>query len=69
MRSSLPSLRPALTAYPGSTSRRTSTTDWLNQRDDRYGHLVPLAGEPGAIFHTGSLGLATGRDVWVYNSS
>ena len=43
--------------------------DWLNQRDDRYGHLVPLAGEPGAIFHTGSLGLATGRDVWVYNSS
>ena len=30
---------------------------------------MPLAGEPGAIFHTGSLGLATGRDVWVYNSS
>ena len=43
--------------------------DWLNQRDDRYGQLVPLAGEPGAIFHTASNGLKTNRDVWVYNSS
>ena len=44
--------------------------DWLNQRDHRYGHLVPLAGEPGAIFHTASNGLARRtRDAWVYNSS
>ena len=43
--------------------------DWLNQRDDRYGHLVPLAGEPGAIFHIASMGLNTSRDAWVYNSS
>ena len=43
--------------------------DWLNQRDDRYGQLVSLAGEPGAIFHTGSRGLSTSRDTWVYNSS
>ena len=43
--------------------------DWLNQRDDRYGYLVPLAGEPGAIFHIASLGLKTSRDAWVYNSS
>ncbi len=43
--------------------------DWLNQRDDRYGQLVPLADEPGAIFHTGSNGLKTNRDAWVYNSS
>ena len=43
--------------------------DWLNQRDDRYGQLVPLAGEPGAIFHTASSGLKTNRDTWVYNSS
>ena len=43
--------------------------DWLNQRDDRYGQLVPLAGEPGAVFHTGSRRLITSRDAWVYNSS
>ena len=43
--------------------------DWLNQRDRRYDRLVPLAGEPGAIFHTVSFGLVTNRDAWVYNSS
>ena len=44
--------------------------DWLNQRDDRYRQLVPLAHEPGAIFHTVSRGVkATSRDAWVYNSS
>ena len=37
--------------------------DWLNQRDARYGQLVPLAGEPSAIFHTVSLGLLTARDA------
>ena len=43
--------------------------DWLSQRDGRYGRLIPLAGEPGAIFHTASGGLNTARDAWVYNSS
>ena len=43
--------------------------DWLNQRDDRYDQLIPLAGERGAIFHTVSRGLETTRDAWVYNSS
>ena len=43
--------------------------DWLNQRDESYDWLVPLAGEPGAIFHTASSGLITNRDAWVYNSS
>ena len=43
--------------------------DWLNRRDGRYGRLIPLAGEPGAIFHTSSNGLQTNRDAWVYNSS
>ena len=43
--------------------------DWLSQRDGRYGRLIPLAGEPGAIFHTASSGLKTNRDTWVYNSS
>ena len=43
--------------------------DWVNQRDRRYDQLVPLAGEPGGIFHTASFGLVTNRDAWVYNSS
>ena len=43
--------------------------DWLNQRDHRYDRLIPLAGEPGAIFHTASNGLKTNRDAWVFNSS
>ena len=43
--------------------------DWLNQRDGRYDRLIPLAGEPGAIFHTASSGLKTNRDAWAYNSS
>ena len=43
--------------------------DWLNQRDHRYDRLIPLAGEPEAIFHTASNGLKTNRDAWVYNSS
>ena len=43
--------------------------DWLDQRDARYDQLVPLAGEPNALFHTQSRGLITSRDAWVYNSS
>ena len=43
--------------------------DWLDQRDPRYDQLVPLAGEPNALFHTQSRGLITSRDAWVYNSS
>ena len=43
--------------------------DWINQRDKRYDHLIPLGGEPGAIFHTPSNGLVTNRDAWVYSSS
>jgi predicted helicase len=42
--------------------------DWINQRDTTYDRHIPLTGE-GGIFHTRSLGLATSRDVWVYNSS
>ena len=58
-----------MATLPWQRIRPNEQQDWLNQRDDRYGQLVPLAGEPGAIFHTGSNGLVTGRDAWVYNSS
>ncbi|MQA34092.1 DEAD/DEAH box helicase [Modestobacter roseus] len=45
--------------------------DWLSQRRDDFHTFFPLAakGGTGAIFGLTSLGLATGRDVWAYNSS
>ena len=50
--------------------------DWLNQRGDDFAKHVPLGdkdvkrGQVGlAIFGTYSLGVATHRDVWIYNSS
>jgi predicted helicase len=42
--------------------------DWINERDPRYGGLLPLAGTDG-IFTFHSYGLVTNRDAWVYNSS
>lgn len=43
--------------------------DWLNYRNPAYDHLIPLSGEPDAIFQLQSSGLKTNRDAWVYNSS
>ena len=43
--------------------------DWINQRNTAYDQLIPLAGEPDAIFQVQSNGLKTNRDAWVYNSS
>lgn len=50
--------------------------DWLNHRTDGYEQFMPI-GDKGtkgkgvslAIFSTFSLGIATNRDAWVYNSS
>ncbi|CCK56026.1 Conserved protein of unknown function [Mycobacterium canettii CIPT 140070008] len=48
--------------------------DWVDQRDDVFG-TWPVLGEKAraasqtTVFKTYSLGLATGRDVWCYNSS
>ena len=45
--------------------------DWLNQRNDAFSHFIPLNCEKkflstsSSFFSTYSLGLATGRDVWV----
>ncbi len=47
--------------------------DWINQRGDVFDTLTPLAPEKKfdtgtkSLFLTYSLGLATGRDSWVYN--
>ena len=49
--------------------------DWLNQRNNKFTEYLPLGskavkhGNTHTIFKTYSLGLATHRDVWVYNSS
>lgn len=49
--------------------------DWLNQRDDVFGEFLPLAAEnkfdskSHSFFLTHSLGTASARDSWVFNSS
>lgn len=43
--------------------------DWINQRNDDFGTLVPLNDEPNAIFVMRSNGLKTQRDDWAYNFS
>lgn len=47
--------------------------DWLNQRDDMWYEYAPLGLEkfklPEGIFIAYSLGVATGRDVWVWGYS
>ena len=46
--------------------------DWLNQRRDDFGHFITVDGKKTdglAIFNSYSLGMATGRDSWAYNSS
>lgn len=47
--------------------------DWINQRDDLFDTLIPLAPDKKfnknvrSAFVTYSLGVATGRDPWAYN--
>lgn len=43
--------------------------DWINQRDDSFEKFIPLSGGNDALFLNTSMGLETGRDAWVYNSS
>ena len=49
--------------------------DWLDQRNYTFAEYLQMgskeakSGKENAIFRTYSLGIATNRDVWVYNSS
>lgn len=50
--------------------------DWIDQRSDAFAEFYPLGSEEtkagkadGAIFRLYSLGLATGRDAYIYNFS
>ncbi|MCL5767433.1 type ISP restriction/modification enzyme [Acinetobacter sp. ANC5681] len=47
--------------------------DWVNQRDDSFNKFIEIGNKKDQtsikIFDIFSLGLATGRDAWIYNSS
>ncbi|GAA7401630.1 hypothetical protein BD0140_12920 [Helicobacter pylori] len=47
--------------------------DWINQRNDGFEKLIPLKRDKKlqnpSIFDINSMGVATGRDPWVYNFS
>ncbi|MFQ0812711.1 damage-inducible protein [Brucella anthropi] len=46
--------------------------DWLNQRDDGFQKFLALGDKKGGgakLFENFSLGVATNRDAWTYNSS
>ncbi|GAA7085937.1 hypothetical protein HpBGD13_09980 [Helicobacter pylori] len=47
--------------------------DWINQREDAFDKLIPLKRDKKlqnpSVFDTNSLGVASGRDPWVYNFS
>ncbi|QTO98973.1 DEAD/DEAH box helicase [Helicobacter pylori] len=47
--------------------------DWINQRNDAFDKLIPLKRDKtlqnDSIFDINSLGVASGRDPWVYNFS
>ena len=47
--------------------------DWVNQRDDSFGEHISLGDKKDkssvTVFENYSLGVATNRDAWVYNSS
>jgi predicted helicase len=49
--------------------------DWINQRNDQFGSFISLGAEKKyniedhSFFTTYSMGLATNRDAWCYNSS
>ncbi len=47
--------------------------DWINQRNDGFEKLIPLKRDKtlqnDSIFDINSLGVASGRDPWVYNFS
>ncbi|GHR30919.1 hypothetical protein VN1251_11600 [Helicobacter pylori] len=47
--------------------------DWINQREDAFDKLIPLKRDKKlqnpSVFDINSMGVATGRDPWVYNFS
>ena len=62
-------------AMPWQTLEPNEHGDWISQRNDLFETFIPLAGKTKfdlkshSYFLTYSLGIASGRDSWVYNFS
>lgn len=64
----------SFTAVDWTPISPNSSGDWVNQRSTEFQSFSPMAqkGSPASetgVFETHSLGLASGRDAWVYNFS
>lgn len=62
-----------LESVPFSEITPNDKGDWINQRNDDFEKLIPLKRDKTlqnpSIFDINSLGVASGRDPWVYNFS
>ncbi len=62
-----------LDLVPFETITPNNKGDWINQREDAFDKLIPLKRDKKrqnpSVFDINSLGVATGRDPWVYNFS
>ncbi|WP_423748222.1 type ISP restriction/modification enzyme [Helicobacter pylori] len=60
-----------LESVPFSEITPNDKGDWINQREDDFDKLIPLKRDKNSksVFDINSLGVATGRDPWVYNFS
>jgi len=63
--------RPSLRSLRWETLSSNIHGDWINQRTESFAAHLPTTAEDGgpSVFELRSLGLATGRDAWNYNSS
>ncbi len=60
-----------LNAIPFETIIPNNKGDWINQREDEFEKLIPLKRDKNSksVFDINSVGVASGRDPWVYNFS
>ncbi len=62
-----------LDSVPFSEITPNEKGDWINQREDGFEKLIPLKRDKKlqnpSVFDINSLGVASGRDPWVYNFS
>ncbi|GAA7826551.1 hypothetical protein HpCOL2_10080 [Helicobacter pylori] len=60
-----------LESVPFSEITPNDKGDWINQRNDDFEKLIPLKRDKtnDSIFDLNSNGVASGRDLWVYNFS
>ena len=61
-----------IASIPWEAITPNNAGDWVNQRTGIFGTYSPIGDKTGAtqpVFRMYSLGVATGRDPWAYNSS